>query len=314
MKPYLIAIAGSTSHTVQCAEALLKSDRFLISWIVTPAPKPIGRTQTLTKNPFHQWAENHQMKVILLHKKIDLDLRTQIEHELTSSGSIDFLLVVDFGYLIPNWLLLTPRIAPLNIHPSLLPKWRGSSPGQFVLLYGERSSGVTLMQMDAGLDTGPIIFQIRFEVNPNWTQTDYYHHSFELMTQKLAEQVEQFAKTGQKTAQPSLLPTPIARKLIREDGFITWKTLTTLRVLENTLLKEVMECNQQSLSQIIENASRAFSSWPGLWTIIPTIKGEKRMQILTCHLDRQEKIILDLVKIEGQNQADWAKVKNQISE
>ncbi len=314
MKPYTIAIAGSTSHTAQCAEALLQSPLFSISWILTPAPKQIGRNHTLTKNPLHDWAEAHQIPVVLLNKKIDFEIKNTIEQKVRDLGELDFLLVVDFGYIIPNWLLEVPRIAPLNIHPSLLPKWRGSSPGQFVLLYGDRNSGITLMQMDAGLDSGPVIHQERFAVETTWTQNEYYQYSFGLMTPVLAEKIVQFAQNGQKTAQPSILPTPIARRLTREDGFVSWRTLTTGRVLENELLKEVTTSTNQDTLEVIEHACRAFSPWPGLWTMIPTAKGEKRMQILQCHVDSRKGFILDEVKIEGQAQASWSQVKNQIQE
>ncbi len=314
MKPYSIAIAGSTAHTVQCADALLQSDKFNIPWVLTPEPKAIGRKQVVTKNPLHIWAEEHGIRVILLNKKIDLHVKQLIEETVSQLGQIDFLLVVDFGYLIPDWLLTLPHIAPLNIHPSLLPKWRGSSPGQFVLLYGDTNSAVTLMEMNAGLDTGPIIHQEKFTVEPSWTQGEYYQFSFELITKVLADKIVEFAQTGRKTAQSTLLPMTVARRLTREDGFISWRTVSTGRVLENELLKEVTNSNNQNIVQVIEHASRAFAPWPGLWTIIPTVKGERRMQILKCHVGNNNSLILDTVKIEGQAEASWSQVKNQILE
>ncbi len=331
MKPYTIAIAGSTEHTVQCAEVLRSSEQFQISWILTPTPKLVGRDQVLTQNPLHQWAVTHQLPVILIEKKIDADMKNQIEQ----FPRPDFLLVVDFGYLVPNWLLAFPHLAPLNIHPSLLPQWRGSSPGQFSLLFGEKNSGVTLMQMDAGLDTGPVIHQAKFAVEATWTQLEYYQHAFNVISEVLVDQIVQFAKTGHKHDQPSLLPVIMARRFTKEDGFVSWKLVKSLlaadhdsktipfeKTLTNqneiamtTLLSDVVESTKQSWPLVLEQASRALFPWPTLWTIVPTVKGNKRMQILQAHVEinnGKENFFLDQVKIEGQAEANWSQVKNQV--
>jgi len=312
MKPYTIAIAGSTQHTVICAKALQESPEFEVLWTLTPDPKPIGRDQSVTKNPLHQWSEEHAIPSILVNKKIDERIKNDIEEISTQHARPDFLLVVDFGYIIPDWLLALPAIAPLNIHPSLLPKWRGSSPGQFVLLYGEKNSAVTLMEMNAGLDTGPIIHQEKFAVNSAWTQTEYYAESFNLISKILVGKIVEFGKTGKKIEQPQVLPITIARRLKKEDGFISWTELQSCTTTNNQLLAETQRSTNQSLAQVIEQASRAFSPWPVLWTVIPTAKGEKRMQILKCHIVAGEKIELDQVKIEGQEKSAWVQVKNQI--
>ncbi len=311
MKPYTIAIAGSTEHTVICAEVLRENPEFQVLWTLTPTPKPIGRTQTLTENPLHLWSQKNQIQTILIEKKIDSGIQEKVNAEVAKNGVPDFLLVVDFGYLVPNWLLELPRIAPLNIHPSQLPKWRGSSPGQFVLLYGEKTSAVTLMEMGAGLDTGPIIYQADFEVSPDWDQTAYYAHAFGIIAEILAAKIIEFAKTEKKMAQPTDSSTITARRLKKEDGFVEWSAINGGNT-GNQLLLGVMQTSNQSLAQVIEQATRALSPWPGVWTLINTAKGEKRMQILAVHIEPGNKLALDQVKIEGQEKASWAQVKNQI--
>lgn len=314
MMKYTIAIAGSTAHTRMCAEALTQGADadFEIVWILTPEPKVLGRQQILTKNPLHLFAEEHQIPVITIAQKIDENVRAQIE----TQPRPDFLLVVDFGYLVPDWLLEFPKIAPLNIHPSLLPRWRGSSPGQFVLLFGEKNSAITLMVMNAGLDTGPIIHQEMFAVDPEWTQTEYYQASFAQMCGVLCQKIRDFAE-GKISAQPQPAdsPTPLARRLTKEDGFVSWESVqSNIADPSNQLLNEIFAANN-SWPQTLVNATASLNPWPTLWTIIPTTKGPKRMQILRAQLDKTtQKLVLDLVKIEGQSEAKWAQVKNILNE
>jgi methionyl-tRNA formyltransferase len=326
--PYKIALAGSSQYTVMMAEALQTDNRFEISYTISPTPKLIGRKQVLTKNPLQVWAEANQITNFAVEKKIDGTLQEQ----LFNAGEIDFLLVVDFGYLIPSWLLQIPKIAPLNVHPSLLPKWRGSSPGQFALLFKDlaeetKQSAVTLMIMNEGLDQGPIIAQLPFEIEENWTQDEYYEHAFKLMMKKLANLISDFAEK-KITSQPQPLesPTRTARRLDKTDSFITWQALQQLmtnhlekvhlsidkqKLLNNLLMDDEICKDKTEQIQLIINASRAFSPWPGLWTVIKTNQGEKRMKIFACHIDNQQ-LILDRVQIEGKNPCLFRECKNAL--
>jgi methionyl-tRNA formyltransferase len=315
---YKIGVAGSTAHTVQCAEALWNHPHFSISWVLTPPPQPIGRKQELTKNPLHQWAEKNVIPVVFVEQKIRPELETEFPDKT------DFLLVVDFGYLVPPWLLAFPKIAPVNIHPSKLPRWRGSSPGQFVMLHGEKTSTVTIMIMGEGLDTGPILWQDDFDVDPTWTQTEYYHHGFTLAAKQLPTTLTDLAKgTLVPTHQPDESPTPIAGRLKKEDGFIAWATvaeaaeLTSSEVTFSTektsdLLETVRNATGENWATVLANASRALSPWPGLWTILPTTKGPKRLKLLQLKEDNG-KLQLISVQLEGQKPAKWSEIKTLYS-
>jgi methionyl-tRNA formyltransferase len=109
MKKYLVAVAGTTQHTVQCATALFDSSEFEIAWVLTPQPKLLGRKHLLTANPLDQFAEGKNIPRMIIEEKIDQDLRSKIE-AATQATPIDFLLVVDFGYLIPSWLLKLSKL------------------------------------------------------------------------------------------------------------------------------------------------------------------------------------------------------------
>jgi len=248
----------------------------------------------------------------------------------------DYLLVVDFGYIIPPKLLTFPKQATINLHPSKLPSWRGSSPGQFVLLSGETKSALSLIRVTSKLDSGPIIAQKEFEVESNWTSLDYYQHSFALASRNVPDWINNhFQGVAIEKPQPSTSPTPLARKIKKADAFISWKLLKLLmtdfsdstflpqkilhsfpsgQLSENSLVNYFL--NQEEVIHfptIIERACRAFQPWPILWTTIPTIQGNKRMQILSCQtetINGRPLLRIGQVNIEGKNSTSWNEVKS----
>lgn len=300
----IIAIAGTTERTLLCAQTIAEHPQLMVCWVLTPAPKPVNRDQTLTENPVHRWANSSQIPRVLIEKKID----EAVKKEVKTLEKPDFLLVVDFGYLVPPWLLELPTQLPLNIHPSALPKWRGSSPGQFVLLTGETTSAVSVIEMTPQFDQGPILWQTEFTVQPNWTQTEYYQHSFELVAQYLPQLILDLA-AGQITPQPQppQSPTPLAKQLSKQDSFVKWVEVKTAMSGKQpaTAIKGV----DLNSALHLERASRAYSPWPLLWTKIPTAKGPRRMQILKTHLENGQ-LALDTVKIEGLAAKPWPEIKN----
>lgn len=333
MKKYSIAIAGTTSRTQQCANSLFQSELFEISWILTPVAKPVGRKQILTPNPMELFATEHKIQTVFVENKINEIVKNQI----IALEKPDFLLVVDFGYIIPQWLLDVPSIAPLNIHPSELPKWRGSSPGQFALLFNETNSAVTLMVMDSKLDHGPIIHQDFFTVDQAWDQSDYYAHAFDLMCTNLDTKIATFAEkyTNPKTKheactqQPDASPTITAKLISKDETFISWdyikKALEGLfpekngemldeNELKNSQLSIVLQeavLKNQSVPLTIERATKAFANWPQVWTLVNTNQGEKRMKLLEAEY-KSNKLVLLSVQIEGKNPTSWNDVRNSI--
>lgn len=313
-------IAGSTQYTADCATALINSAGFVVTACLTPMPKPVGRAQTLTPNPVHALATQQKIAAVLITSKITAQTRSALE-ELPAP---DLLLVVDFGYLVPEWLLTLPHIAAVNIHPSLLPRWRGSSPGQFTLLYGEKTSAITLMCMSAGLDEGPIISQLPLVVDQKWNAKEYYSMAFAQITAVLPKLLTQFIENPQHvTAQPPNSPTPIAARLSKDDGFVSWKLLEQAQRGEPTspLIEQSEHCSvllatafssAGSLAILFERGCRALSPWPGLWTIIPTTQGPKRMKILACNIQGSA-LKIEQVQIEGKNIARFSEIKNILS-
>jgi methionyl-tRNA formyltransferase len=304
-----IAIAGTTSRTMLCAEHLRASGLFEVVWVLTPSPRRVGRTQQLTKNECHTWAEEHALATILLDKKIDNEVRNTIEQ----LPRPDFLLVVDFGYLVPQWLLNWPKIAPLNIHPSDLPRWRGSSPGQFALLYGDTQSAVCLMEMSAGMDEGPLFHCEHFAVNNTWTQTEYYQESFAQIAPQLPNLLSQIAaQECTATPQSETVATPPAQKLTKADSFIEWPVVSAAlaeksRVPDGAVLAQASHSHPNTAS-LLAHATRAFSPWPVLWTEVQTAKGTQRLQILRSRVIGSS-LVIDQAKLEGKNASTWSEIE-----
>lgn len=295
---YSVVCAGSTKNTLTCAKSLLGDERFFVKTVLTPAPKPSGRQKKINPNPLHTWSLDQNIPTVLVKDRLDQEIRQQLEEEF------DFLLVADFGYLVPRWLLTKPRFAPINIHPSALARWRGSAPGQYALLFGDQTSAVSIIEMTEKLDQGPIIAQLPFEVNTKWTQTEYYQKSFKLATKHLPDVLHDYALGKIKPKpQPAKSPTPLARQLSKQDAFVHWDMI-------NTALKG----QNRELAQLIERATRAFQPWPQLWTLAPTHqdqKKEKRVKILQVRIDKN-RLVLEKVQIEGVGQpTTWNQVKNQ---
>jgi methionyl-tRNA formyltransferase len=330
---YSIAIAGTTKRTQQCAQALLESDLFQISWVLTPSPKLVGRKQILTSNHMSLFADSNKISTVFIDKKIDDTVKINV----AKLPQPDFLLVVDFGYIIPDWLLKVSKIAPLNIHPSELPKWRGSSPGQFSLLFNEKKSAVTLMVMDNKLDHGPIIHQDFFDVNLKWNQEDYYKHAFNLICTGLDTKIFQFAKkyTNSKTKfeatqdQSEDSPTITASIIKKDQAFVPWEHVQmAMKGLCPTDLSDLSELlqaaykNNGQFALTLERATKAFNPWPHLWTKIKTPQGEKRMKIIEAEVENlsfdnnsdgdasiinniEKKLVLKTVQIEGKKPVCW---------
>lgn len=328
-KSLIIAIAGSTIFSTQVTKALHDHQfgKFKITSILTPTPKPVGRSQAIVPNPFHQLAIDQKIPHLLVDRSLK-HFQPQIVDLL--QPSIDVLLVVDFGYLIPQWLLDLPKLATINIHPSKLPEWRGSSPGQCVLLSGSQFSAVTIMQLDSQIDHGPILHQIEFAIDETWSAPDYYQHAFNLACNRLPKVIIDLVNQSlTPRTQPDDSPTPLARLLQKGDGFIHFSIIQNLMEGGHAELSSLLfdlypifcqnrqlDPNQpSSLATYLSQATRALAPWPGLWTEIPTKKGFISMKILSCHWNSQtNQLELEKVQISGQQPALWNQVKNVLVE
>ena len=162
---------GSPEFAVPPLKALIESKQFEVIGVLTQPDKPEGRGHKLKPTPVKKLALEQGIKVIEPKslKKLQLQKDKLSGHELAEEinalGPIDAAIVVAYGKIIPKALIDYPKFGAINIHPSLLPRWRGAAPIQHTLFAGDKKTGSCIMQLDEGLDTGPVFACEEFEVS-----------------------------------------------------------------------------------------------------------------------------------------------------
>ena len=190
----------------------------------------------------------------------------------------DIGIVASFGTLIPQDIIDWPKLGLLNLHPSLLPKYRGPTPVPTAILNNEKETGLTIIKVDAQIDHGPIVVQFKEEIKNNETSDDLLKRLFTKGTQNLVSILPDYLEGKIKPKEQDHLKATFTQKLTRESGKIDWS-------------KPV---NYQ------ERFVRAMFPWPGTWTEIKINQENKRLKILKAHLEN-EKLVLDEVQLEGKN-------------
>ena len=220
--------------------------------IITSPDKPKGRGLIMEANPVKIWAQENNIK-FLTPKKLDSDFMFQV-----SSFKFQFFLVASYGKIVPKVILDMPKYGVLNIHPSLLPKYRGPSPLQEQILNDEKNVGVTVMLMDAEIDHGPIIAQEEIEIQ-NWPLN-------------LMELKEITAKTGVKLLVDNL-EAWINKKMEAKEQDHDQATFTK-KVEKNDGLLDL------EFGKPYENylKTKAYYPWPGTFFFIT--KGEQKIRII----------------------------------
>ena len=211
-----VAFAGTPEFAVPALRALADSEHQLVG-VLTQPDRPRGRGQVNAPGP---------VKVLAL----SLGLSVAQPHELGSAGALaeltawrpEVLVVVAYGLILPRPVLGLPRLGCVNIHGSLLPRWRGAAPVQRALLAGDAVTGVTIMQMDAGLDTGPVLLQRSVPIGAHATSGELHA---ELATLGAAALLEALGALASGRAQPrpqSAAGVTYAAKIAKSEALIDW--------------------------------------------------------------------------------------------
>jgi len=255
---------GSSPFSNIVLEKVLGS-RFEVISVVTTEDKPAGRHLQLTPNPVKVLAQKNNIPIL------------EPNHYNLEPGVIG--LVAAYGKIIKQEVLNAFAGRIYNIHPSLLPKYRGASPLQQQILDGVSETGVTIIQMDEQVDHGPIVAQEKDVIRPDDTWKTLGNRLF-------ARGAEIFLKLEPKTY--NLKPqneseATFTKKLTRQDGFVTWEEF-----------KRVLDTNPAAL----DPKMRAFQDWPGVWTLTPN---QKRLKLVSLHPP--------LFQQEGQSLQSWDQYK-----
>ncbi|AGZ79521.1 methionyl-tRNA formyltransferase [Anaplasma marginale str. Dawn] len=148
-----VIFMGSSEFSVPTLEFLIGSQHEVLA-VYTKAPKPAGRGHLLTKTPVHAYADAHNVPV-----RSPASLSSDSERDIIEKYMPDAIIVASYGMILPRWMLEVPRFGCINVHPSLLPRWRGAAPMQHAILSGDAVTGVTIMQLNERLDAGNIFLQ-----------------------------------------------------------------------------------------------------------------------------------------------------------
>jgi methionyl-tRNA formyltransferase len=188
--------------------------------VISQPDRPQGRHQTVVPGPVKMLADELQLQ-LLQPSKIRNDLARSTLEPIFSRA--DAIVVAAYGRILPPWMLAAPRHGCINVHSSLLPKYRGAAPINWAIARGEKETGVTIMQMDEGLDTGPVLLQSAIEIAPDETAPELTRRLADLGTGLLIETLSMLERgevipRPQDDSQASLAPI-----LKREDGLVDWR-------------------------------------------------------------------------------------------
>lgn len=235
-----IIFAGTPDFAARHLDALLTSGHQIVG-VFTQPDRPAGRGKKLMPGPVKVLAETHGLPVFQ-----PASLRPEENQKLVADLNADVMVVVAYGLILPKAVLDMPRLGCVNVHGSLLPRWRGAAPIQRALWAGDAETGVTIMKMDVGLDTGDMLYKLACPITAEDTSTTLYDKLADLGPQGLIETLQQLADN---TATPEVqdeAQVTYAEKLSKEEARIDWSL---------------------SAAQL-ERCIRAFNPWPMSWLMI----------------------------------------------
>jgi methionyl-tRNA formyltransferase len=228
---------GSAGFSVPTLRALLEAGHRVVG-VYTQPPRPAGRGHRERLSPVHAFAADHRLDV-----RTPTSLKGEDEQRGFASLAADAAVVAAYGLILPAPVLAAPRLGCFNVHASLLPRWRGAAPIQRAILAGDDETGVTIMQVDEGLDTGPILLVGRTPVTAETTAETLHDTLAEIGAGLMVEALDGVV-AGTLTARPQPEVGAIyARKLERDEGRLDWT---------------------RPASEL-ERAVRALNPWPGVW-------------------------------------------------
>lgn len=245
---------GTHDFAAKILQGLLDDSRFSIDLVITQPDKPVGRKQEQQKPAVKILAEKHGLKVLQ-----PITLKT---FDFKTLDTFDLGICAQYGLLIPENILNAPKHGIINTHTSLLPKYRGASPIQSALINGETETGITIMKMDKGLDTGPIILQKSLKIELDDTFPDLDQKLSQIAILALLEGIFPYIEGKLKPQIQDNAQATICREFNRNDGKIDW-------------FKTAKE---------IYNQYRGLTPWPGIWTMTDNLKSNlpkgKRLKLL----------------------------------
>lgn len=234
-----VVFFGTPAFSVPFLEHLVHDPEVDVVGIVTQPDKPAGRGGQLTPSPIKVLA---RVAAIPLFQPTSLKADASIAETLTRLEA-DFFVIVAYGKIIPKLILDIPKRGCINVHPSLLPRWRGPSPMQWAIAEGDSTTGVTIMLLDEGMDTGPLLASEHVTIDAEETYSSLVQKVHEIGPRLLADTLKRYEKGEIIPLKQDESQATTTRLLEKEDGHINWS---------------------ETMGQI-ERKHRAYQEWPGTW-------------------------------------------------
>jgi methionyl-tRNA formyltransferase len=249
-----IVFIGAGEIGVPTLQALVRSSEHELAGAVTQPDKPVGRAQRIEPTPIKRALAGSKVPILQPAR-----IRDRQAIEEIRALQPDAIVVMAYGQILPREALEIPRVACLNLHASLLPRWRGAAPIQAAIAAGDPETGITVMYMAEGLDTGEVLLQRGIDILPIDTGGSLHDRLAQIAPEALLEALQMLAKgNAPRISQDNALAT-YAPKLTRDNGKIDWS----------------------EPAEIIERKIRAFNPWPGAFTEIAS-PGVRKLKIFSA--------------------------------
>jgi methionyl-tRNA formyltransferase len=243
-----IVFCGTPEFAVPSLRHLAERPEFSIAAVITQPDRPRGRGQQVSASAVKEAALE-----LGLHVYQPETIKSESAQEFLKRAAPDAVVIIAYGQIIPVRLLTIPRLGWLNLHASLLPRYRGAAPIHWAVANGETATGLTTMQIDKGMDTGPTLLRREVAIGPNETAPELAARMSAIGADLITESLLQFDRGAISPVAQELTNVSYAPILKKEDGRIDWSRP----------------------AQQIYNRMRGFTPWPGSYT---TFRGQ------TCHL------------------------------
>jgi methionyl-tRNA formyltransferase len=287
-----VVFIGTGEIGVPVLSWLMETREHDLVGVVTQPDKPVGREQRIEAPPIKRALVDRNLPV-LQPKRIKLEAAVAEIRALAP----DVIVVMAYGQILPRTVLEIPRLACLNLHASLLPKHRGAAPIQAAIMAGDRETGITVMYMDEGLDTGDVLLEKRIEIAADDTGGSLHDRLAEIAPAALEDALTTLREGAAPRTPQNPSATTYAPKLNREDGRIDWKESAAL----------------------IERKIRAFDPWPGAFTILrDEAGGDRKLKVFRAYTADESAsgvlsfkasdatLVLDEVQLEGKRRLSAA--------
>ena len=215
-QPLRIVFAGTPQFAAASLEALINSRHQVVA-VYTQPDRPAGRGKKLTPSPVKRLAQETGIPVCQPPSLKSDDEQKTLEH-----FNADLMVVVAYGLLLPQSILDTPKLGCINVHASLLPRWRGAAPIERALMAGDRETGITIMQMDVGLDTGDMLVKTRCPIHDHDTAGTLHDRLLSQSGDALLQAIEQLADGSAQPQPQNHDQACYAHKLLKADRELDW--------------------------------------------------------------------------------------------